>query len=290
MKTTRRDFLTTTAIGLAGTLALPTIQAAEKKRSIKKALMISTLGIKGSTLERFKALKEAGFEGVEPMSHMDQDEVMKALDETGLKAASVCCATHWAKPLSDPNPSTRETGVEGVKQALKDAKRWGASSILLVPGVARNGVTYEQCFERSVTEVKKVLPLAEELGVKIAVENVWNDFITEPKQAIDYMDALNSPMVGWHFDIGNVIRYAAPETWIPVLGKRILKLHIKEFGKEKKFSVKFFEGDNNWSAIMAALDKVGYNGWGISEQPGDQTKDPESLKKFSQDMDRIFAS
>jgi L-ribulose-5-phosphate 3-epimerase len=290
MKTNRRDFLTTTAIGLAGTLALPTAHAAEKKRSIKKALMISTLGIKGSTLERFKALKEAGFEGVEPMSHMDQDEVKKALDETGLKAASVCCATHWAKPLSDPNPSVRETGVEGLKQALKDAKRWGANSVLLVPGVARGGVTYEQCFERSVAEVKKVLPLAEELGVKIAVENVWNDFITEPKQAVDYMDALNSPMVGWHFDIGNVIRYAAPETWIPVLGKRILKLHIKEFSKEKKFSVKFFDGDNNWPAIMTALDKVGYNGWGISEQPGDQTKDIESLKKFSADMDRIFAS
>ena len=291
MQNTRREFLKTTAVGLAGTFALPAL-AAEKKRPIKKALMLQTLGFKGSTLERFKALKAAGFEGVEPLSHMDQDEVMKALDETGLKCASVCCNTHWAKPLSDPNPATRETGLEGLKQALRDAKRWGANSVLLVPGVARNGVTYEQCFERSVAEVKKALPLAEELGVKIAVENVWNEFITEPKQAIDYMDALNSPMVGWHFDIGNVIRYAAPETWIPVLGKRILKLHIKEFSKakDKQFRVKFFEGDNNWPAIMAALDKVGYTGWGISEQPGDQTKDPESLKAFSQDMDRIFAS
>jgi hexulose-6-phosphate isomerase len=291
MQNTRREFLKTTAVGLAGTLTLPAL-AAEKKRPIKKALMLQTLGFKGNTLERFKALKAAGFEGVEPLSHMDQDEVMKALDESGLKCASVCCNTHWAKPLSDPNPATRETGLEGLKQALKDAKRWGASSVLLVPGVARNGVTYEQCFERSVAEVKKALPLAEELGVKIAVENVWNEFITEPKQAIDYMDALNSPMVGWHFDIGNVIRYAAPETWIPVLGKRILKLHIKEFSKakDKQFRVKFFEGDNNWPAIMAALDKVGYNGWGISEQPGDQTKDPESLKAFAQDMDRIFAS
>ena len=290
-QTTRRDFLKTTAAGLVGVhaLASPGL-AAEKKRPIKKALMLQTLGLKGSTLERFKALKAAGFEGVEPLSHMDQDEVMRALDETGLKCASVCCNTHWAKPLSDPNPSTRETGLEGLKHALKDAKRWGATSVLLVPGVARNGVTYEQCFERSIAEVKKALPLAEDLGVKIAIENVWNDFITEPKQAIDYMDALNSPMVGWHFDIGNVIRYAAPETWIPVLGKRILKLHIKEFGKEKRFSVKFFQGDNNWPAIMAALDKVGYTGWGISEQPGDQTKDAESLKAFAQDMDRIFAS
>lgn len=291
MKSTRRKFLKQTGAALVGVHALACPAAdAEKKRTIKKALMLATLGIKGTTLERFKALKAAGFDGVEPMSHMDQDEVMKALDETGLKCASVCCATHWAKPLSDPNPSVRETGLEGLKQSLRDAKRWGASSVLLVPGVARGGVTYEQCFERSVAETKKALPLAEELGVKIAVENVWNDFITEPKQAVDFMDALGSPMVGWHFDIGNIIRYSAPETWIPVLGKRILKLHIKEFSKEKKFSVKFFQGDNNWPAIMAALDKVGYTGWGISEQPGDQTKDPESLKAFSQDMDRIFAS
>ena len=289
----RRDFLkgaSAAAVGLTLGGTSYTSPAAEKKRPIKKALMLATLGIKGTTLEKFQALKAAGFEGVEPMSHMDQDEVMRALDETGLKAASVCGAVHWAKPLSDPNPSTREAGLEGLKQTLKDAKRYGASSILLVPGVARNGVSYDECFERSVAEIKKSVPLAEELGVKIAVENVWNDFITKPEQAVAFMDAVGSPMIGWHFDIGNVIRYAAPETWIPILGKRILKLHIKEFSKEKKFSVKFFQGDNNWPAIMAALDKVGYKGWGISEQPGEQTKDPESLKAFSQDMDRIFAS
>ena len=128
------------------------------------------------------------------------------------------------------------------------------------------------------------------MGVHILIENVWNDFLTDPKETARFIDACGSTIVGAHFDIGNVIRYAAPETWIPILGKRILKLHIKEFSKEKKFSVKFFQGDNNWPAIMAALDKVGYKGWGISEQPGDQTKDPESLKAFAQDMDRIFAS
>ena len=226
------------------------------------------------------------------MSHMDQQDVLKALEESGLKAASVCCATHWNKPLSDPNPSVRETGLEGLKQALRDAKVYGANSILLVPGVARNGVSYDECFERSVAEIKKALPVTEETGVKIAIENVWNDFITKPEQAITFMDAINSPMVGWHFDIGNAVRFSPPETWIPVLGKRILKLHIKEFSnnKDKKFAVKFFEGDNNWPAIMKALDDVGYKGWGISEQPSDQTKDLETLTQFSKAMDKVFAS
>ena len=241
-------------------------------------------------LEQFRAVKAAGFEGVEPMSHMQQDEVLKALEETGLKAASVCCNTHWNKPLSHPDDKVRQEGLEGLQQALKDAKRYGATSILLVPGKVNKDVSYDDCFKRSALEIRKALPLAEELGVKIAIENVWNDFVTKPEQAKAYLDEINSPLVGWHFDIGNAVRYGPPETWIPVLGKRILKLHFKEFSKLKSFKVKFFEGDNNWPAIMKALDDIGYDGWGISEQPGEQSKDAEALKDLSERMDRVFAS
>lgn len=265
--------------------------APAKKRALKKAMMYATIGFKGSVLEKFQAVKAAGFEGVEPMSHMNQDEVVKALETTGLKAASVCCNTHWGKPLSHPDERLRKEGLEGLLQALKDAKRYGATSVLLVPGVVKDGVTYDDCFKRSVVEIRKALPLAKELGVKIAIENVWNNFITTPEQAKSFLDAIDSPEVGWHFDIGNVIRYNTPETWIPVLGKRILKLHIKEFSKGiKLFNVKLFEGDNNWPAIMKALDDIGYQGWGISEQPGDQSKDAAALKDLSQRMDRVFAS
>jgi len=253
--------------------------------------MYATIGFKGSVLEKFKALKEAGFEGVEPMSHMNREEVMRAFQETGLKAASVCCNTHWDKPLSDPNPAVREAGLAGLKVALQDAKQYGASSVLLVPGVVvKDKVTYDECWQRSIAEIRKAIPVAEELGVKIAIEEVWNNFITKPEQASAFLDEINSPSVGWHFDIGNVLRYSPPEQWIPVLGKRILKLHIKEYSQTKKFDVQFFEGDNNWPAIMQALDKVGYSGWGISEQPGGQTRDAASLKAFAERMDRVFAS
>jgi len=113
-----------------------------------------------------------------------------------------------------------------------------------------------------VVSLRKLVPVAQDLGVKIAIENVWNDFITKPDQAIAFLDEINSPQVGWHFDIGNVIRYGKPEEWIPVLGKRILKLHIKEFDSRKatvpaRFNVKLLEGENNWPAIMKALDAVG---------------------------------
>jgi len=288
----RREFLG--LAGAAGVTALAQFSAMaespEKKRSIKKAVMYATIGFPGPVTEKFKALKAAGFDGVEPMSHMNQDEVVKALEETGLKAASVCCDTHWSRPLSHPDEKVRRDGREGLQRALQDAKKYGATSVLLVPGVVNKDVTYDDCFRRCVAEIRIVLPVAKDLGVKIAIENVWNNFITKPKQAIDFLDAIDSPLVGWHFDIGNVIRYGKPEEWVPVLSKRILKLHIKEYSKVKGFGVRFFEGDNNWPAIMKALDKAEYTGWGISEQPPNQAKDGDMLKDLSERMDKVFAS
>jgi hexulose-6-phosphate isomerase len=288
----RRDFLklgASAAVAL-GPLAAGASEPAAKKRPIRKAVMYATIGLKGTVLEKFRALQAAGFEGVEPMSHMNQDEVMKALDETGLKAASVCCDTHWARPLSSPDERVRRDGQEGLRRALQDAKRYGATSILLVPGKVTKDVPYDDCFQRSVAEIKKAAPFAQELGVKIAVENVWNDFITKPAQAKEFLDAIDSPMVGWHFDVGNAIRYGPSEEWVPVIGPRILKLHIKEFSKIKGFGVKLLEGDNHWPAIMKALDAAGYAGWGISEQPGNQAQDAETMKDLSERMDRVFGS
>jgi L-ribulose-5-phosphate 3-epimerase len=285
----RRDFLKAASTGTAAVL-LGQETARPAARALHKAIMYATIGLKGTVLEKFQAVKAAGFEGVEPMSHMKQQEVLAALEATGLKAASVCCDTHWAKPLSDPDEKVRREGLEGLQQALKDAKAYGATSVLLVPADARKGGSYDECFHRSVAEIRKAVPLAKELGVKIAVENVWNEFITKPDQAVAFLDAIDSPMVGWHFDIGNAIRYGLPEEWIPILGKRILKLHIKEYSALKKFNVALLEGDNHWPAIMKALDQVGYQGWGISEQPRQQARDVDSMRQLSERMDRVFAS
>ncbi len=291
----RRDFfLASGATVAASALSSPVFadEPTAPKRKIKKAVMYGTMGnYKGSVLEKFTALKNAGFEGVEPMSHMNRDEVLNALKETGLKAASVCGRYHWESPLSHPDERVRRVGREDLQRTLQDAKHYGATSVLLVPGVVNNDVSYDDCFTRSVAEIRQVVPVAKDLGVKIAIENVWNNFVTKPEQAIAFLDAIGSPEhVGWHFDIGNVIKYGQPEDWIPVLGKRILKLHIKEFSKVKQFDVKFFEGDNHWPAIMKALDAVGYEGWGISEQPGRQTANADAIKDLSNRMDRIFAS
>ena len=303
--TSRRRFLqlSTTAATLAALTPFG-LRAAEKAPAkprtlvLKKAIMWGTVGVKGSVLEKMQAVKEAGFEGVEPNSHMNQDEVVEALTQTGMKAASVCCSTHWNLTLSSPSEDVRAKGLEGLRQSLRDAKRYGATSILLVPGVAAGGVSYEQCWQRSIEQIRKAIPLAEELGVVISIENVWNDFIIKETEAARYLDEINSPWVKWHFDVGNIIWYGDPIAWVKTLGPRIARLHIKEFSRDKAmksgkrgdgFNAKFLEGANPWEGIMAALEEVKYDGiWGIAEQGGGGSL--EGLKDLSARMDKIFAS
>jgi len=291
----RRLFLQITVSGTAA--AALNIAAAAPNRKLRKAIMHSTIGVKGSVLEKYRVMKAAGFEGVEPMGGMDREEVLAALKETGLQAASVCCHTHWVKPLSAPDEGTRKIGLDGLVQSLQDAKAYGASSVLLVPGVARDGVTYQQCFERSIVEIKKAIPVAKETGVKIAIENVGNNFIMSPEQAVEYLDAINSEWVGFHFDIGNAGRVGPAEKWINVLGKRILKIHVKDYrarpaepGARAGARPKLLDGDTNWPAVMKALDGAGYSDWGISEQPSEQAADLESARDLAARMDKIFAS
>jgi hexulose-6-phosphate isomerase len=300
---TRRSFLkVASAAGAISAFGLVTSRGADvpsgsaAKRSIKKGIMYGTIGIKGSVLEKFQAVRAAGFDGVEPNSHMDQEEVLKARDATGLKTPSVCCSTHWDNPITDPDPAVREKGLHGLQQALRDAQRYGASSVLFVPAVVNKKVSYADAYQRSQEGIRKALPLAEEVQVKIAVENVWNNFLLSPLEAARYVDEFKSPWVGWHFDVGNIITYGWPEQWIRILNKRIAKLHIKEFSREKAqkqglwkgFDVEFLKGDDDWPTVMKALDEIGYNGWGISEQSGGGS--PEGLRKLSEEMDRIFAS
>ncbi len=296
--TSRRHFLHAAACtALYGFATTSQAQTAAKPRQLKKAIMLGTLGIKGTLLERLQAAKDAGYEGVETHGGMNQQEVLDALGKTGLQVASVCCHTHWKQTLTHPDEKMREEGLQGVLQTLRDAKAYGTNSILVVPGVCNEEVPYEVAWERSITQIKKAAPLAKELGVAISIENVWNNFILSPLEAVRFLDEVGEPsnVVGWHFDIGNVGRYGWAEQWVKVLGRRINRIHVKEYdtkkmkneGTYKGFDVDLTEGTNNWPAIMKALDEVGYTGWAISEQSGGIN--PNGLMKLTAAMNKIFA-
>ena len=258
--------------------------------------MWGSIGAGTSIQEKFLFVKQAGFDGVEVNSHLDRNEVLKARDATGLPIPSVCSSQHWKSPVSDPDPKVREEGLAGLKLTLEDAKTYGADTILFVPGRVSEIVSYDDCWNRSIEEIKKAIPLAEKLNVKIAIENVWNNFLLSPLEAAGYVDQFKSPMVGFYFDCGNVLASGWPEQWIKILGKRIAKVHIKEYsrkiaekqGKSAGFGVKLREGDVNWQAVMKGLDDIGYHNWATIEQPGGDT--PEGLKDLCDRLKLILES
>lgn len=252
--------------------------SAPSERRIKTAVKLHMVEGDGSLVEKFKLLKELGFDGVElnsPNSY-DTDEVLEAKKASGLEIPGVVDSVHWDKTLSHPDASVREEGREGLKTALADARAYGASTVLLVPAVVNKEVSYDDAYRRSQAEIRKVLPFAEEQGVKIALENVWNQFLLSPLEVARYIDEFESSWIGAYFDVGNVVNYGWPEQWIEILGDRILKLDIKEYSREKRdkegpyagFRVKLGEGDCDWPSVRKALKEIDYRGWGTAEVAG----------------------
>ena len=292
----RRDFLKTSCAVASGSLALHAAftQAAEPgERRLKKAVKLSMVSGKESLVEKFKMLKEAGFEGIDIDQRVEHDDVRRAREESGLIVHGVVDYDHWKLPLSHPDPKVRAAGLETLKTSLRDSKVYGGTTVLLVVGIVNKEISYADAYQRTQEEIRKVLPLAKELEIKIAFENVWNMFLLSPLEFARYIDEFESPWVGAYFDIGNVVNYGWPEQWIRVLGKRILKVDVKEYSRKlrdekgpyKGFEAELGEGDCDWPAVLAALDEVGYHGWGTAEVRGG---DRDRLKEISRRMDRIL--
>jgi len=299
----RKDFLKLTAGITAGSFFMPEIIANASstpsgKLSIKKSLKFGMVKEDLSVLDKFKLLKDLGFDGVELDSPNDlkKSEILDARDKTGLLMPGTVNSYHWKHPISDPDPNVRQKCVDSMKMALRDTKEYGGNTVLLVAGVVNEKVSYDEAYQRSQAEIRKLLPIAKETGVKIAIENVWNNFLISPMEAARYIDEFESEMIGWYFDVGNIVRYGWPEQWIKILRDRILKLDIKEYSRKKQgeegiwkgFDVKLGDGDCNWPAVMKALEEINYQGgWGSAEVPGG---DRQRLLEISERMDKIFSS
>ena len=270
---------------------------AQPPLALRKALMMYMCKDGANLREKFAIVKRAGFEGVELDSPgaVPLDEIRAACAATGIVVCGVVDSVHWAKSLADSSADVRKEAVAALETALRDCAALGGTSVLLVPAIVDAKVSYDQAYTRSQAEIRRVLPLAAELKVEIAIENVWNDFLLSPLEAARYVDEFDSPWIGWHLDCGNVLTYGRPEQWIRILGPRLHKLHIKEYsckrrdeeGRWKGFDVKLGEGDNDWKATLAALREIGFQGWASAEvAAGDEAW----LRDVSGRMERIFAS
>ena len=287
---------------VAGAFALGRAQddgPAPTKRSIRRSLKYGMVG-EGTTLyDKFALLVDLGYDGVELDSpnELDPEEVLAAKERTGLLIPGVVNAWHWQYTFGDPDPEVRKKGREGLERSLRDAVRYGASTVLLVPGVVNGRMAYKDVHERSRAEIGALVPLAEDLKVTIAFENVWNHFLLSPIEAGQYVDSFQSKAVGWYLDLGNLVRNAWPEHWVLALGERIVKLDLKDYSRKLRdeaglwrgFEAEIGDGDVGWKESMAALDRVGYttsdDAWASAEVGGGDRK---RLAEVLARMDRVL--
>jgi len=258
--------------------------------AIKKGLVFDMLPEKLSYGDRFKLARDVGFEVVQVPTEPDAgkaEEIKKAADSAGIRIDSVMNMDHWKYPLSSSDRSAVEKSLAGMRTSLHNAKLWGADVVLLVPAVVDAKTSYHDAWARSQKEIRSLIPLAEELKVVIGIEEVWNKFLLSPLEMAKYIDEFQSPRIKAWFDVGNVVLYGYPQDWIHTLGKRIVKVHLKDFKrKEDGYSwVNLGDGDVDWGAVRQAFAAVGYSGSVITELEGG---DESYLRDVSGRVDRLL--
>lgn len=298
----RKDFIKSLGILAATSLSTDvignTLKVNANSLQIKKGLGYWMIKEDLSLLDKFKLVKDLGFDGIEFNSPLDipLDDLLEARDKTGIEVPSTVNKDHWGKPISDPDPAVRQFTIDSMAKSLEQTKELGGDTVLLVPGVVSDTVSYKTAYGNALDSIRKMIPHAEKTGVKIALENVWNNFILSPIEAKDFLDKIDHPLVGWYFDLGNILRYGWPDHWLEVLGDKVFKLHVKEYSKKimneeglgKGFNIELTQGDVNWSQVMKTIKDINYKGqyMTLEVNGGDRTV----LKKLSEQLDTIIKS
>ena len=287
----RRSFMqytaaAATAAGLLSAAAPAQGQAA--KRKWYKALKIGMLP-KLPDAEKFALAKRCGWEGIDGSPIADLEAAKKQAQlakEAGVTIHGLVFGG-WHAPFSSPDPAVIDKGLKGMEVALRHAHAIDATTVLLVPAVVNEEVGYADAYKRSQEHIRKLLPLAAELKVVIAIENVWNKFLLSPIEFARYLDEFESPWVRAYCDVGNMILFGYAQDWIRTLGKRIVKLDIKDFKRSSYQFVNLGDGDVNWPQVKAALEEIGFEGWMTSEVGGG---DEAYLTDMVQRIDRLLLS
>jgi len=235
---------------------------------VKKAICYSSLPQEMSAREKLALAKDAGLDGVEIPSFETQaetEDTCAAADEVGLEVHSVMGGTHWKLPLSSTDEAVRVAGVKGIEHGLQVASWAGAEVVLVVPGVVDEECSYAAAYELSQKSIRELLPIAEDLGIMMALENVWNKFLLSPLEMRDFIDGFESEQVKAYFDVGNILLYGYPRHWVETLAERIVRVHIKDFDVSTRQFVALLTGSVDYPRVMNALRGVGYDRWLTAE-------------------------
>lgn len=276
---------------------------------MKKSINIWSF-VNKTNREAIALAKDAGFEGIElaldaageisPEATDTQLAELKAYaDDLGMVIPSLSNGLCWGPSLTSDDPDERKTAHDLVVQELRCAAALGAETVLVVPGSVsvefvpeRPVIPYDVAYERALDEVRKLVPAAEAYGVEIGIENVWNKLLLSPLEMRQFIDSVGSDMVGVYFDTGNVVYSGYPEHWIRILGKRIKKVHFKDYRRNPgglNAFVDLLAGDVDWKAVMAAFRDIGYEGWAAGEMIPQYAQGSDQLiYNTSASMERIM--
>lgn len=258
-----------------------------KKYDMKKSINLWALPYpdKMTLRECFELCKDAGFDGVEvnydekgDLSPQASDADIHAIGEMaetmGLKISGVCSFLFWPYSLTHEDPKKRQKGIEFAADMIRAARLLGTDNLLVVAGSVyakwvpdAPPVRFDVCDRRAKQAMRKLIPIAKEAGVSLNVENInVNGFLHTPGEMNAFVDSFRSDQVRVHFDTGNCMEYHFPEHWIPLLGKRIKNVHLKESSKNVgEFNLHTFrpllDGTTNWPAVLEAFDAIGYRGY-----------------------------
>jgi hexulose-6-phosphate isomerase len=295
--TTRRTFLTTATGAIAAGLTVGRASRAAAgippATGLRKAVLVSMLPKELPVVDRFRLAREVGFEATEVHTVTDPKEaeaMRDASEKTGLAIHSVMNSAHWEFPLSSADPEVVKKSVAGMETSLRNAALFKAGTVLLVPAVVDGRTSYKDAWTRSQQVIReRILPLATELKVIVAVEEVWNKFLLSPLEFARYVDEFESPWLKAYFDVGNVVFYGYPQDWIRTLGSRIARLHLKDFKldrREGRFEWKNLgEGDVDWAAVKQALGEIKYSSYATTEIEGG---DKAYLADVSKRIDKLL--
>ena len=269
-------------------------------------------GLDGSkpAAEAFVEAKAAGFEAVEvclseagdvSLASTDADlaRVKRAAADAGIEIASVACGLYWQWSLTATDTATRAKAMDISRRLLATANALGTDAVLVVPGAvdvffdpAAEIVPYTDAYNRAADAISELLPDAEAAKVAIGVENVWNKFLLSPMEMAAFVDQFKSPWVGAYLDIGNCMFIGYPADWIRVLGKRIKRVHLKDFRRDVGTAGGFVDllaGDVEWPEVIKALEEVGYDGPVTAEMiPGYKHYPEVLIENTSRAMDAIL--
>jgi len=199
----------------------------------------------------------------------DIRRIARTVRDAGLEVSALLAGLCWKYPLTSENPQTRKKARALLERSIRMCAWAGTDALLVVPAVVQADwaepgvVSYDTAWERSMEALTAALPLAEELGVFLCIENVWNKFLLSPLEMRQFVDSLSSARAGVYLDVGNIIPYGYPEQWIRILGRRIKRIHMKDFkvlGMGFGAFVGLLEGDVNWPEVMTALGEIHYDG------------------------------